>query len=192
MTDAQTDVRTCGHLLETTVLIFRLKIPNKTPKYPTSASNSLGTYFGHLRNKWQVSNSCLPNICPFAGSARRTEKLLLSHTLTMRGKWCSKFGWIQPSGSGGNSLTDRWTGDRRTDAQKNNVAIAHPNHEGKWCCKFGWNPPSGLGDSVTDRWTHGKTDAQKNVAPHTLTMRESDVASLVEFRSGLGDSVTDQ
>ena len=70
-TDARADVRTYGHLLGTTVLIFRLKIPNKTQKYPTSASNLLGTYFGHLRNKWQVLSSCLLNICPFVGSGRR-------------------------------------------------------------------------------------------------------------------------
>ena len=58
-TNGITDVRTYEHLLVTTVLIFRLKIPKKTPKYPTSASNLFGTYFGHLRNKWQV-----PNIYP--------------------------------------------------------------------------------------------------------------------------------
>ena len=63
--DGWTDILTDGHLLGTTILIFQLKIPNKMPKYLTSASNLLGTYFGHLQNKWQVPNSCLPNICPF-------------------------------------------------------------------------------------------------------------------------------
>ena len=46
-TDPCTDVHTYGHLLGTSVLIFRLKIPNKMPKYPKSASNLLGTFFGH-------------------------------------------------------------------------------------------------------------------------------------------------
>ena len=57
-----------GHLLGTSVLIFRLKIPNKMPKYPKSASNLLGTFFGHQRNKRQEPNSCLPIICPFVCS----------------------------------------------------------------------------------------------------------------------------
>ena len=47
---------------------FSLKISNKTPKYPTSASNLLGTFFWDKQNKWQVPNLCLPNICPFVGS----------------------------------------------------------------------------------------------------------------------------
>ena len=71
--DGCTDILTDGHLLGTTVLIFLLKIPNKMPKYPTSASNLLGTYFGHLRNKWQVPNSCLPNTCPFTRPDKQTE-----------------------------------------------------------------------------------------------------------------------
>ena len=71
--DARTHIHTDGHLLGNTVLIFRLKIPNKTPKYPTSASNLLGTYFGHLRNKWQVPNLCLPNICPFVDLDGQTD-----------------------------------------------------------------------------------------------------------------------
>ena len=72
-TYGRTDVLTYGHLLSATVLIFRLRIPNKMPKYPTSASDLLGTYFGHLQNKWQVPNSC-PNICPFINSdGRRTD-----------------------------------------------------------------------------------------------------------------------
>ena len=64
-----------GHLLATTVLIFRLKIPNRMPtcNYPTSASNLLDTYFGHLPNKWQVPISCLPNIYPFVGSDRHMD-----------------------------------------------------------------------------------------------------------------------
>ena len=31
------------------------------------------------------------------------------------GKWCSKFGCIPPSGLGGDSMTDRWTDDGRTE-----------------------------------------------------------------------------
>ena len=46
---------------------------------------------------------------------RRMEKMLLSHTLAMRVMWCGKFGWIQPSGLGGDSVTDRWTDDGRTE-----------------------------------------------------------------------------
>ena len=33
-------------------------------------------------------------------------------------------------------MMDRWM-DAQTDAQKNNVALAHPYHEGKSCSKFG-------------------------------------------------------
>ena len=47
--------------------------------------------------------------------------------------------------------------------------------------------PSGLGDSMTDRWTdirhtEGQTHGKIVLLPHTLTIRGSDVASLVEFR----------
>ena len=47
--------------------------------------------------------------------------------------------------------------------------------------------PSGLGDCMTDRWTDiGHTEGQTHrkivLLPHTLTIRGSDVASLVEFR----------
>ena len=43
---------------------------------------------------------------------------------------------------------------------KNNVAVAHLiTHVGKSCSKFGEVPPSDLeGDSMTDRWTAGRTD----------------------------------
>ena len=43
--------------------------------------------------------------------------------------------------------------------------------------------PSGIGgDSVTDRWTDaGWTNGKIMLLLHTLTMRGSDVASLVEF-----------
>ena len=33
-------------------------------------------------------------------------------------KWCSKFGWIPPSGLGGDSVTDKWTVDRRMDGRR--------------------------------------------------------------------------
>ena len=54
-------------------------------------------------------------------------------------------------------MTDRWTDDRQTDTQKNNVAPAHPYHEGKF--RF---PLSGLGiDSMTHRPMDGWKDGQK-------------------------------
>ena len=41
----------------------------------------------------------------------------------------------------------------------------------------------GLGENVTDRWTDaGRIDEKIMLLSQTLTMRESDVASLVEFR----------
>ena len=69
----------------------------------------------------------------------------------------------------------------RTDGRmENNVTLAHCNHEGKWCSKFGLIPPSGLGgDSVADR---RRTDEKIRLLSHTLNLRGSDVASLVEFR----------
>ena len=67
----------------------------------------------------------------------------------LEGLWCSKFGWIPPSGLGGDSMMDRRMDDGR---KEKNVARAQPYHEGKWCSKFGWIPPSGLGgDSMMDR-----------------------------------------
>ena len=73
---------------------------------------------------------------------------------------------------------------RHTDERKNNVALAHSYHERKRCSKFGEILPSGLGgDSVTDRWTDARrTNGIIMLFSPILTMRESDVASLVEFR----------
>ena len=73
-----------------------------------------------------------------------------------------------------------------TDARKQNVALERPYHEGKWCTKFGWILPSSLGDCVTDRTGDRRTDWRTHgkimFLSHTQTMKESDVASLVEFR----------
>ena len=69
---------------------------------------------------------------------RQTDRkiMLLSHTLTTRGRHVASFGLIPPSGLGDSGT------DRRTDARwKNNVALAHPYHEGKSCSKFGLIPP---------------------------------------------------
>ena len=69
----------------------------------------------------------------------------------------------------------------RTNAQKNNVALAHPYHEGKWLI-----PPGSLVGAcrtdgrTTDAWTDGRTE--KVLLSHTLTIRGSEIESLVEFR----------
>ena len=54
---------------------------------------------------------------------KRKNNVALAHP-NHKGKWCSKFGWIPPSGLGGYSMTDRLT-----DARKNNIALAHPYYE---------------------------------------------------------------
>ena len=71
-----------------------------------------------------------------------------------------------------------------TDRQKNNFAIAHPNHAGKSCNKFGSIPPSGLGGGSVraDARTDGRTDGKiMYLLLHTLTTRASHEASLVKF-----------
>ena len=65
------------------------------------------------------------------GGWRHGKIILLSHTLTMSGSDEASL-VDSPSGLGVDSVMDRWM-----DAQKNNVAFAHPYHEGKWCSKFG-------------------------------------------------------
>ena len=118
--------------------------------------------------------------------------LLLSRTFTMRVSDVASLVEYLPVVLGGESVTDRQTDDGCTDAQKINVALTHLYHEGKWCSKFGWIPPIGLGDYMMGRWmddgwrTHGKI---LMLLSHILTMRGSDVASLVEFRPvvSLGD-----
>ena len=52
--------------------------------------------------------------------------MLLLHTLTMRRNDVASL----PSGFGGDSVTDRWTG-AWTDGRKNNIALAQSYHEGK-------------------------------------------------------------
>ena len=67
---------------------------------------------------------------------------------------------------------------RRTDG----FALPHSYYKEKSCGKFDEIPPNGLEeDSVTDRWTD--SGRKKMLLSHTLTIRVSDVASLVEFRT---------
>ena len=104
----------------------------------------------------------------------------------------STFGWIPPSGLGGDSMMDRWADARKEGRTEKIMLFSHTS-------KIRWIPPSGLwGDSVTDSrtdygrtadWTHGKI----MLLSHILTMRGSDVASFVEFRPVVrSDSVTDR
>ena len=104
-------------------------------------------------------------------------------------KWYSKFGWILPSGLGGDSVMDGWWMHRQMDAWKNSVALAQPYHEGKWwqvwlnsaqwfMGEIEWWTCWRMMDAQKDGWMHGKIV----LLSHDLTMRGSDVASLVEFR----------
>ena len=56
--------------------------------------------------------------------------------------------------------------DGLTDGQTEKyVAITHPYYAGKSCSKFGLIPPSGLGgNSVTDGWTDGQTQMDRQRA----------------------------
>ena len=49
---------------------------------------------------------------------RQTDERKINVTLAYsynEGKWCSKFGWIPPSGLGGDIVKDRWTDDGRME-----------------------------------------------------------------------------
>ena len=108
------------------------------------------------------------------------KMMLLSHILTMRGSDVASLIEFRPVVK---EEIEWRTDGRTTDARKNNVTLAQPYHKGKWCSKFGWIPPSGLGgDRVTDRWKDDGRTEKIMLLLHNLTIRGSDVASLVEFR----------
>ena len=87
------------------------------------------------------------------------KQLLLSHTRLPWGKWCSKFGWITPSGLGGDSVIDRWTNEGLTDGRTHGKIMLLTMRGSDVAI---WIPPSCLGgESVTDKWTDdGRTDRQ--------------------------------
>ena len=77
------------------------------------------------------------------------------------------------------SMTDGWT-----DGWIDWLALARPYHMGRSCSQFGLIPHSGLGgDCVMDRWLKPDTWTHRKIMllSHTIAMRGSDVASLVEF-----------
>ena len=78
-------------------------------------------------------------------------------------------------------MTDGWT-----DGWTDGLALAHPYHVERLCSKFGKIPPSGLKGSVMDRWTDsglmkGQTHGKIILLSYTVTMRRSEIASLVEL-----------
>ena len=92
-------------------------------------------------------------------------------------KWCSKFGWIQPSGLGEDSMTDRWT-----DAQKKKCCSHTPlpwleMMKQVWLNSDQWFRRRQLDGQMDEQRKHGKIV----LLPHNLTMRGKDGASLVEF-----------
>ena len=95
--------------------------------------------------------------------------MLLSHYLTMRGSDVAGLDEFQPVVKEITWPTDGRMTDGRTDARKNNVALAPPLHEGKWCSKFVWISPTGLGgehDGLTDRrW--------RSQYPHSLKKKKT-------------------
>ena len=94
--------------------------------------------------------------------------LLLSHYLTMRGSDVAGLDEFQPVVKEITWPTDGRTTDGRTDARKNNVALAPPLHEGKWCSKFVWISPTGLGGEHD-----GRTDRRwRSQYPHSLKKKK--------------------
>ena len=79
-----------------------------------------------ITKKWQLELGCAVDGAPshipkFVANSMtdrqtggRTDRLPLAHSYH-EGKWCRKFGWIPPSGLGGDSVTDRRTDDGRTE-----------------------------------------------------------------------------